>query len=247
MKTSPIKIGTRGSPLALWQANEVARLINAPFEIVPIVTSGDWKPSHGDSPLNPDAGGKALFTKEIEAALFAGEIDCAVHSVKDMEPNCVGLKYALPRGDAFDAIVGTGFTRIGTTSPRRAMFAKKLWPNAQILPIRGNVETRLKKLDDGQYDTIILAAAGLQRLGLAHRITRILGAHEMLPAAGQGAIGIQALRDIDALAAISCDDTMRCITAERAAVAKLDGNCQSAIGAHATIINGDVVLKVEHD
>ena len=247
MKTRPIKIGTRGSPLALWQANTVANAINTPCEIVVIKTSGDWKPSDGEAPLNPDAGGKALFTKEIEAALFDGKIDCAVHSVKDMTPDCEGLKYVLRRADARDAVVGGGFTKIGTASPRRAMFARQLWQNAQILPIRGNVETRLRKLDDGQFDAIILSAAGLQRLGLEARISRILSIDEMIPAAGQGAIGIQALRDIDEFAAISCDDTMRCIKAERDFVRKMNGNCQSAIGAHATIIDGKLDLKVAHD
>lgn len=240
---TPIRIGTRGSPLALWQARAVAAALPVPSEIVVVRTSGDWRPADGEGPLNPDAGGKALFARELEEALAAGAVDCAAHSVKDLAaalPGRMVLAACLPRGQARDALVGAEpgpGTRIGTASPRRAAFIVQRWPDAQEVSIRGNVGTRIEKLDAGQVDALVLAAAGLQRLGLADRITRLLSMEEMLPAAGQGAVGIEVRDDsplIPMLRAAGCGQTLACVTAERACVAALGGDCHSAIAAHAT-------------
>jgi hydroxymethylbilane synthase len=220
----------------------VAAALSVPSEIVPIRTSGDWRAGEAEAPLPEDGGGKALFAKEIEEALLAGAVDIAVHSAKDLAavlPEGLVLAACLPRGEARDALVGAEpapGARIGTTSPRRAAFARALWPGAEIVPLRGNVGTRLDKLDAGAVGALILAGAGLERLGLTHRVARYLSVDEMLPAAGQGAIAVECRTDsphLKILRAMGCPQTLACVTAERACVAALGAGCRDAIAAHA--------------
>jgi hydroxymethylbilane synthase len=259
-----LKIGTRGSALALFQAHAVRdrlaaahRLDPDAVEIVVIRTTGD---AVQDRPL-AEIGGKGLFTKEIEQALLAGEIDLAVHSAKDVPTRLPdGLRFAacLPREDVRDVFISATATslaalptgsRVGTASPRRQALVKRLRPDLAVIPLRGNVETRLRKLADGEADATILALAGLkrlgfERLGLDRHATRIMSADEFLPAAGQGAIAIETRAGdarVNALvAAIDDADTTVALTAERAFLDVLDGTCRSPIAAH-TAVAGDAV------
>jgi hydroxymethylbilane synthase len=257
--TAPLRIGTRGSPLALVQARAVAAQIAAALsvesgaiELVVIKTTGD---AIQDRPL-ADAGGKGLFTKEIEEALLGGRIDLAVHSTKDMPTfSQAGLMLAacLEREDPRDVFISRKArtlaelpqgARLGTASLRRQAIAMRARPDLQVGPLRGNVDTRLRKLDEGQMDATILALAGLKRLGLVDRATSIMSAEEFLPAVGQGAIGIEARAD-DAriraiLARIDHADTSVAIACERAFLAELDGSCRTPIAGHATV-SGDTV------
>jgi hydroxymethylbilane synthase len=254
-----LRIGSRGSPLALVQAREVqSRLAKAcslaieRIEINVIRTSGD---TIQDRPL-ADAGGKGLFTKEIEEALSAGAIDLAVHSSKDMPtllPAGLVLAAFLPREDARDAFIGRAAksltelphgAAVGTSSPRRQALLKHLRPDLAIVPMRGNVDTRLRKLAAGEADATLLAVAGLKRLGLMAAATRVLDIDEFLPAVGQGAIGLEARED-DArtralIAAINDADTEIALAAERAFLAVLDGSCRTPIAGHARI-DGDAI------
>jgi hydroxymethylbilane synthase len=249
-----LRIGTRGSPLALVQARMVqARLAAAlgvdvgAIELATIRTSGDVIQ---DRPL-AEEGGKGLFTKEIEEALLDGRIDLAVHSAKDMPtllPQGLMLAACLEREDARDVFISRkapsldalphGAT-LGTTSPRRQAIAKRMRPDLRVVPLRGNVETRLRKLDEGQADAIILALAGLKRLGLQAQATKVMSVEEFLPAAAQGAIGIEAReadsRVRDMLARIDHADTSVAIACERAFLAELDGSCRTPIAGHATL------------
>ena len=248
----PLRIGTRGSALALWQANAVAALLGQhgqPTELVTIRTAGD---RIQDRPLS-DAGGKGLFVKEIEDALLAGTIDAAVHSAKDMSvaiPAGLAVAAVLPREDPRDALVlRQGHTlpspcTIGTGSVRRtAQLAVRL-PHARFAPIRGNVDTRLRKLDAGDYDALILAAAGLTRLGYAARISDSLSIEDCIPAPGQGIIAIETRAD-DAndgvWRAIDHEPTAASFTAERAVVEALGGGCQLPLGAIA-VHEGDALV-----
>jgi hydroxymethylbilane synthase len=257
-----IRIGSRGSPLALVQAREVQhRLAKAcglapeRIEIQVIRTTGD---AIQDRPL-AEAGGKGLFTKEIEEALLAGTIDFAVHSSKDMPtllPQGLILTAFLPREDPRDAFIGrTAKTLqdlpqgavVGTASLRRQALVKHLRPDLKIAPLRGNVETRLRKLQAGEFDATILAVAGLKRLGLLASATSFLGAEEFVPAVGQGAIGLEARED-DAktrafLAAINDADTATALTTERAFLAVLDGSCRTPIGGHARVIGETIRFR----
>src|SRR5580693_1131031 len=257
---SPVlRIGSRGSPLALVQARDVLRRLVATsglaadqIEIKVIRTTGD---AIQDRPL-AEAGGKGLFTKEIEEALAAGAIDLAVHSSKDMPtvlPAGLVLSAFLPREDARDAFIGrtaktlgdlpTGAV-IGTASPRRQALAKRLRPDVVIVPLRGNVETRLRKLEAGDFHATILAVAGLKRLGLLSAATAILEIDEFLPAVGQGAIGLETRAGDEAtralIAKINDPDTATAVAAERAFLAELDGSCRTPIGGHARINNDTV-------
>jgi len=249
-----LRIGTRGSPLALVQARMVqARLAAAlgvdvgAIELTTIRTSGDVIQ---DRPL-AEEGGKGLFTKEIEEALLDGRIDLAVHSAKDMPtllPHGLMLAACLEREDARDVFISRkapsldalphGAT-LGTTSPRRQAIAKRMRPDLRVVPLRGNVETRLRKLDEGQADAIILALAGLKRLGLQAQATKVMSVEEFLPAAAQGAIGIEARekdsRVRDMLARIDHADTSVAVACERAFLAELDGSCRTPIAGHATL------------
>lgn len=252
--TPILRIGTRGSPLALVQARTVrARLAAALavgegiIELVVIRTSGD---AIQDRPL-AEVGGKGLFTKEIEEALTSGRIDLAVHSSKDMptfsQPGLM-LAACLEREDPRDAFISRkagslaelpqGAT-LGTASLRRQAIAKRMRPDLKVVPLRGNVETRLRKLEAGEVDATMLALAGLNRLGLTRHATSILSVEEFLPAVGQGAIGIEAresdTRTRDILARIDHADTSAAVACERAFLAVLDGSCKTPIAGHATL------------
>src|SRR5579863_8293248 len=261
-ETSILRIGTRGSPLALAQAEQVrSRLASASglepdrIEIKVFRTTGDIVL---DRPL-ADAGGKGLFTKEIEAALLAGTIDVAVHSAKDLPtflPDGLAIAGFLPREDARDVFISrTAKTlrdlpvaaRVGTASPRRTAMVKRLRPDVAVTLLRGNVETRLRKVDDGEMDATVLAAAGLKRLGLMSAATAIFDADEFLPAVGQGAIAIETRTDyakIRTLVAMVDDaDTTTALAAERAFLAILDGSCRTPIGGHAQVFGDSVRFR----
>jgi hydroxymethylbilane synthase len=249
-----LRIGTRGSPLALAQANEVrARLAathgfdEAQIELRAIRTTGD---RIQDRPL-ADAGGKGLFTKEIEEALLEGAIDLAVHSAKDLPtwlPEGLALVACPPREDVRDVFVSRkaatlqalppGAT-IGTASLRRQALVKRLRPDLTVVPFRGNVETRLRKLDDGVVDATVLALAGLKRLGRADAATAMLSTDEFPPAVGQGAIAIEARADDartrELVRVVDHADTTTALTAERAFLAALDGSCRTPIAGLALI------------
>jgi len=249
-----IRIGTRGSPLALAQAHEVrARLISAhsldesDFEIVIIKTSGD---RILDRPL-AEVGGKGLFTKEIEEALFGRQIDLAVHSMKDMQtelPEGLAIGAVLEREDVRDAFISLKHSSladmpagavVGTSSLRRQAQVKRLRPDLEVVGFRGNVQTRLHKLEEGVAGATFLAVAGLNRLGLADRITQAVATDEMLPAVAQAAIGIE-IRAADErttalLAPLHHAATGVCIAAERAYLKRLEGSCRTPIGGLARI------------
>jgi len=223
-----------------------------PSELLIIKTTGD---KITGVPL-AKVGTKGLFTKELEEALLENRIDLAVHSLKDMPTELpAGLMLAAvpEREDARDAIVGKTLdelgagARIGTSSLRRAAQLKALRPDLQIENIRGNLDTRLRKLDEGLYDAIVLAAAGLRRLGWGERITQILPVELMCPAAGQGALAIETRNGTDAAAAVCAtlthEDTLRSVRAERALLSGLGGGCQVPIGAYARIKDGRVRLR----
>ena len=252
-----IRLGTRGSPLALAQANEVrARLIaahpglaadEAAIEIVVITTTGD---RIQDRTL-AEVGGKGLFTKEIEEALLAGRIDVAVHSMKDVPtwlPDGLEISTILPREDPRDAIISTGGQDlaglpagavVGTASLRRQAQVLMTRPDLKVVPLRGNVQTRLRKLAEGQVDATLLATAGLNRLGMGDKVSAVLAPEDMLPAVAQGAIGLE-IRSEDAvtrntLAALDDPDSAIRVAAERACLAVLDGSCRTPIAAFAEL------------
>jgi hydroxymethylbilane synthase len=252
-----LRIGTRGSPLALAQANEIRQRLLALHDVNPdqieirvIRTSGDQM---RDQPL-AEAGGKGLFTKEIEEALLAGKIDVAVHSAKDMPtlmPEGLGIVAVPPREDPRDAFISRKaaalsqlpqHATVGTASPRRHALVKRQRGDLTVVNFRGNVETRLRKLDGGVVDATLLAIAGLKRLGLAERATAVLSINEFPPAVGQGIIAVQA-RSHDSrvqglLAAINDAATAIALEAERAFLAALDGSCRTPIAGHASIDAG---------
>jgi hydroxymethylbilane synthase len=262
-----LRLGTRGSPLALFQANTVAGLLrlraDVTCEIVVISTSGDLL---AEAPLS-EAGGKRLFVKEIEDALLARSIDIAVHSSKDLPavlPAGLVLGAVLAREDARDAIVlptgvrseapfdeairALGETpRIGTSSIRRVAQLTSLMPHARFAPIRGNLDTRLRKLDAGEFDAIVLAAAGLRRLGYGARISAFLPADACVPAPGQGIIAVEIRHDDTAsrtvLSQIDDEQSAAALAAEREVVIRLGGGCQMPIGAFATISGDQLTLK----
>ena len=257
--TQSIRLGTRGSPLALAQARLVRAALAAAhgwsedaIEIVTIRTSGD---RIQDRPLS-EAGGKGLFTKEIEEALLAGAIDLAVHSAKDMPtvlPEGLMLAACLPREDVRDAFISRKAASlrelpqgavVGTASLRRQAQVKRLRPDVSTVVLRGNVETRLRKLDAGEVDATLLALAGLKRLGLADKATALLDVDEFLPAVGQGAVTIEArvddARTRELLAKIDHADTSVALDCERAFLAVLDGSCRTPIAGHA-VLNGDAL------
>ena len=246
-----LKIGTRGSPLALIQANDVRdRLLAAhddlDVEIIVIQTTGD---RIQDRPL-AEIGGKGLFIKEIEEALFSGDIDLAVHSMKDVEtqlPDGLGISVILPREDPRDAFISNraapllqlpmGAT-VGTSSLRRHAQIRHARPDLRIVAFRGNVETRLRKLKDGEADATLLAISGLRRLGMAAVATQIMDVDEMLPAVAQGAVGVETrVNDSlsrDYLRPLNDVASARRVAAERAMLAALDGSCRTPIAALAT-------------
>ena len=261
---APLKIGTRGSPLALAQANEtrerLSKAFDLPFEafqIVVIKTTGD---KIIDRPLK-EIGGKGLFTKEIEEAMLSGEIDIAVHSMKDMpveQPEGLVLETYLPREDVRDAFVSPRFggladlpdgAKVGSSSLRRKAQVLVKFPHLQVVEFRGNVQTRLKKLDDGVADCTFLAMAGLNRLGQSEVATGAVDTEDMLPAVAQGAIGIERrgddMRAAEMLEAIHDLDTGKRLAAERAFLATLDGSCETPIAGLAELVGDTIKLRGE--
>lgn len=264
-----LRLGTRGSPLALWQAERVAAQIHArsgeSCELVVIKTTGDRLTDVSLSTV----GGKNVFVKEIERALQQGDIDLAVHSAKDMPaelPDGLAIPAVLPREDARDAVVlPTGATplpelptcelgnafgqmpRVGSGSVRRVAQLSRAWPTARFRLIRGNVDTRLRKLDTGDYDLIILAAAGLKRLGYHDRISAAIDLDTCVPAPGQGIIAIETRADdpetIGRLEPLNDAPTAGALMAERAVVARLGGGCQVPIGAFAERLGDRLTLR----
>ena len=262
MQASKIRIGTRGSPLARAQTREVRERLEAAhgpgrfdFEVRVIKTSGD---RIQDRPL-AEAGGKGLFTKEIEEALLAGEVDIAVHSMKDMPtvlPAGLAVTCILPREDVRDAFISLkarGLADlpkgavVGTSSLRRQAQIMHLRPDLAVTGLRGNVETRLMKIEGGAADATLLACAGLKRLGLASRITAPIPTEEMLPAVAQGAIGVETRADDFAMAEllgpINDQPSALAVAAERAFLAKLDGSCRTPIAALAELDSGGLVFR----
>jgi len=255
-----LAIGARGSPLALAQAEAVRRGLAAvhgagAITVVPITTSGD---RIADRPL-VDVGGKGLFTKEIDEALIAGRIDAAVHSAKDMPtelPDGIVIAACLTRADVRDAFVSPSAARladlpagavVGTSSLRRKALTLRMRPDLVVADLRGNVETRLRKVGDGVVDATLLAAAGLARLGLSDRASGLIEPDDWLPAVGQGTIAIAVRADdrrtIGLIAAIDDRDTSVALAAERAFLARLDGSCRTPIGGLARIENGRVDFR----
>ena len=260
MLEKTLKIATRQSPLALWQANYVKDRLQQLYpdltiELVPMVTKGDVIL---DSPI-AKIGGKGLFVKELEKALLNKEADIAVHSMKDVPmqfPEGLGLAVICKREDPRDAFVSNSYRTfaevpqgavVGTSSLRRQCQLKALRPDLDIRSLRGNVGTRLSKLDNGDYDAIILASAGLIRLGLADRIASFIDVEQSLPAAGQGAVGIECRTDdaqVQALLAPLADaETTYCVLAERAMNNHLQGGCQVPIGGYAVLQQGQLYLR----
>lgn len=260
MLEKTLKIATRQSPLALWQANYVKDRLQQLYpdltiELVPMVTKGDVIL---DSPL-AKIGGKGLFVKELENALLNKKADIAVHSMKDVPmqfPEGLGLAVICQREDPRDAFVSHSYRTfaelpqgavVGTSSLRRQCQLKALRPDLDIRSLRGNVGTRLSKLDNGDYDAIILASAGLIRLGLADRIASFIDVEQSLPAAGQGAVGIECRTDdmqVQALLAPLADaETTYCVRAERAMNNHLQGGCQVPIGGYAVLQQGQLYLR----
>ena len=255
-----IRIATRKSPLALWQAEHVAERLEKIFpavktELVKMVTQGD---KILDAPL-AKIGGKGLFVKELELGILEGSADIAVHSMKDVPvefPEGLHLSAILNREDPTDAFVSNIYSsldelptnaKIGTSSLRRQCQIKEIFPDAEILSLRGNVNTRLAKLDAGEYDAIILASAGLKRLGMSGRITECLATSTSLPAIGQGAIGIECREDDSEtnfiLKALHDEHTTIRVTAERAMNARLKGGCQVPIAGYAEIQGNQLVMR----
>lgn len=253
---APLLIATRESRLALWQAEHVQALLKQRFGLdvglLGMTTRGDQILDRTLSKV----GGKGLFVKELETALEEGRAHLAVHSLKDVPmdlPDGFALAAVLEREDPRDALVSNRYAslaelpqgaKVGTSSLRRVVLLRSLRPDLQIEPLRGNLDTRLRKLDDGQYDAIVLAAAGLKRLGLASRIRATFDTAEMLPAAGQGALGIEVLADAGPLRAQLADlihrPTWLSVHAERAVSRALGGSCSMPLAAHA-VWQGDTL------
>lgn len=259
-----IRIGTRGSPLALAQANDVRRRLmaahgqgEASYEVVVIKTSGD---RIQDRPLS-EVGGKGLFTKEIEEALLNKDIDLAVHSMKDVAtelPGGLAMSSILPREDVRDAFISLRHSsledmpaggKVGTSSLRRAAQVKFLRPDLEVVEFRGNVQTRLQKLSDGVADATFLACAGLNRLSMSDRVTAHVDVTVMIPAVAQGAVGIEirdddeAIRDL--LQPLNDEATALCVTAERAFLRTLEGSCRTPIGGLAELSDGQLKMRGE--
>ena len=255
-----VRIGTRSSKLALWQTNFIAEQLQKNFpslkiEIIHIKTTGD---RILNSPLSK-IGGKGLFTKEIEIQLREHKIDFAVHSLKDIPAQLdenFSLAAITKRFDPFDAFVSNKFNSfqslpnnatVGTSSLRRRAQILKLKPNLNVIDLRGNVDTRLKKLDEGNFDAIILACAGLKRLGYENRITQVLSSEIMLPAVGQGSLAIETLKNnfevIDLLKFLDDFDSHVAANAERSFLKVVEGGCQVPIGVFAKVIENKLTVE----
>ncbi len=249
-------IGTRGSKLALWQSEYIKGLVEEitglPVELKIIKTTGD---KILDVPL-AKVGGKGLFTKELEVELMAGTVDLCVHSMKDVPtelPEGLYISSMPKRVDPRDALVsGAGYTletlpegaKVGTSSLRRIAQVRGLRPDVEIVDVRGNLDTRMKKAENGELDVVILASAGITRMGWAERISSYIPTEQMVSAVGQGAIGIEIREDDEFMRDVTakiCDaETFTCVTAERVVMRKLEGGCQVPIGAYATL-DGDTM------
>jgi len=258
---SGLKLGTRGSPLALAQARKVAAALESAqrwpagyVQIVPFTTTGD---KIQDRPL-ADVGGKGLWTKELDRALIAGEVHFCVHSMKDVEsdrPPQIHIASVRPRGDMRDRLIGAESidklnpgARVGTSSPRRAAQLRSMRPDLEIVPIRGNVETRLRKVEDGEVDATLLASAGLKRLGITGVGTAI-PVETLLPAPGQAVIGIECRTDDhlvqSVLSTISNGITYAAVMAERAFTRALGGTCHSPVAALAVFDDGQLNFRAQ--
>jgi hydroxymethylbilane synthase len=259
MKTR-LLLGTRGSSLALAQANEVIELLksfapNMRFQVVPIQTKGD---KMGDQGM-PAIEGKSIFTKEIEESLARGEIDVAIHSMKDLVaelPSGFVIAAVPKRANPRDALVSRnrkkfndlpGGARVGTSSPRRKAQLLAARGDFEVLEIRGNVETRLRKLKEGQCDAIVLAAAGLTRLGLEKEVTELISTSVILPAVGQGALAVETKETdnetVQLLSKIDHEPSHKAIKAERAFARKLRADCKTPIAAHAKLESGKLSIE----
>jgi hydroxymethylbilane synthase len=258
--SEPLRIATRRSKLALWQAEHVAALLRAahpdtPVELVPMSTQGDRVQDRALA----EVGGKGLFVKELEVAMQEGRADIAVHSMKDVPselPPGFCIAAALPRANPRDAFLSLRFARfadlpqgarVGTSSPRRQSQLRSARPDLSLELLRGNVDTRLRRLEEGSLDAILLACAGLERLGLGERITEVLDLDLSVPAVGQGVIGIECREDDSRarrlLAALHHEESFVRLSAERAFAQTLGGSCHSPIAAHASLEGGDLVLR----
>jgi hydroxymethylbilane synthase len=255
-----LRLGTRGSALALAQARKVAAAIETAqrwhdgfVEIVPITTTGD---KVQDRPL-AEIGGKALWTKELDRALLAGDVDFCVHSMKDVEserPAEIHIAAVRPRGDVRDRIIGAESIDqlkqgavVGTSSPRRAAQVRRLRPDVRIVPIRGNVETRLKKVESGEVDATLLASAGLKRLDIAAGAA--IPTEIILPAPGQAVIGMECrtndTRTQSVLSTVSNEITYNCVMAERAFTRALGATCHSPVAAFCVLEDGDLRMRAQ--
>jgi hydroxymethylbilane synthase len=257
-----LRLGTRGSPLALAQAHETRARLAAAHGVTPEAIVIEVIRTTGDAVQNrplAEIGGKGLFTKEIEQALIDGTIDLAVHSAKDVPgflPEGLVITACLPREDARDAFISKKAKTlmalapgavVGTASPRRHAMVKRLRPDIAIVSLRGNVETRLKKIDDGEADATLLAVAGLRRLGMPQAATSVLQIDEFLPAVGQGVIALETregdTRTRDLLAAIDDVTTSTALATERAFLAVLDGSCRTPIAGHARVTAAGLAFR----
>lgn len=255
MALNKLVIATRASRLALWQAEHVKSLLLEQYpqmkvELLSLSTRGDEILDRSLAKI----GGKGLFIKELETALLDGRAHIAVHSLKDVPyelPQPFQLAAVLPRGNPLDAFVSNQYDSlaempensiVGTSSLRRESQIRTRYPHLKVNPLRGNLDTRLAKLDAGEFDAIILAAAGLERMGMESRIKRVLSAEVSLPSAGQGALGIEINKDrselLSLLAPLICDDSTACALAERSVSRVLGGSCQVPMAAYAQLTNG---------
>jgi hydroxymethylbilane synthase len=259
----PLRIATRGSALALWQANHIrerlAQLHGIESELIRIRTSGDYFQSASVAQVGEQTGTKGIFIKELEEALLAGAADLAVHSMKDVPTeNPAGLIFPAitKREDVRDCLISRdgaklkdlkSGARIGTSSLRRQAQLRHHRPSLELLDLRGNVDTRLRKVAAGEFDAIVLATAGVNRLGSSDKITEILSTEIMLPAVGQGALGIETRADdrdtVRLVAALNDPESHAAVTAERALLRELEGGCQLPLGAWARHENGELRLE----
>ncbi len=260
MSNTPLRIATRRSKLAMWQAEHVMSLLRSahpdlPVELVPMSTQGDRVLDRALA----EVGGKGLFVKELEVAMQEGRADIAVHSMKDVPselPPGFAIVAVLPRANPLDAFISRRFkrfeelpqgARVGTSSPRRQSQLRHARPDLKLELLRGNVDTRLRRLDEGELDAILLACAGLERLGIAHHVTQQLDLDLSLPAVGQGVIGIESrvddARSRAALAALHHADSFTRLVAERSFAATLGGSCHSPIAAHASLDGGRLTVR----
>lgn len=259
----PLRIATRGSALALWQANHIrerlAQLRGMESELIRIRTSGDHFQSASVAQASEQTGTKGIFIKELEEALLAGDADLAVHSMKDVPTeNPAGLIFPAitKRADVRDCLISLdgrqlkdlpSGARIGTSSLRRQSQLRHYRPDLKLLELRGNVDTRLRKITAGEFDAIVLATAGVNRLGSSDKITEILSTEIMLPAVGQGALGVETRADdrdtVRLVAALDDPESHAAVAAERALLRELEGGCQLPLGAWARHENGELRLE----